>query len=121
MDCCGASLRGGVTGNSGGTRRHSRLAGGVAAFRKYDRQITDSWLLAREFTFAISTSSSPCSDELLGISALSTVLGRHSREAKYSGAELLSRKRDRESPRERYFKIPRLRNSDRFAPASRFR
>jgi hypothetical protein len=54
------------------------------------------------------------------ISALSSVLRRHSRGAKYSAAELLSRKRDRESPRERYFKIPRLGNSDRFARANKF-
>jgi hypothetical protein len=54
------------------------------------------------------------------ISALSTVLRRNTRDAKYSGTELLSRKRDRESPRERYFKIPRLGNSDRFARANKF-
>src|SRR4029077_19877860 len=48
MDCCGASLRRGLAGNSGGTRSGGRLAGRAEAFRKHDRQITNSWLLVRE-------------------------------------------------------------------------
>jgi hypothetical protein len=48
MDCCGASLRRSLTGNSRGTRGGGRLAGGAAAFRQHDRQITNSWLLAKE-------------------------------------------------------------------------
>ena len=53
----GASLRRSLTGNSGGTRGRRRLARGAAAFRQPLRQITNSWLLAREFTFARSISS----------------------------------------------------------------
>src|SRR4029077_12274576 len=48
MDCCGASLRRSLAGNSDGTRSGRRLAGRAEASRKHDRQITNSWLLVRE-------------------------------------------------------------------------